>query len=246
MGKGKKKPAKVETVPQHVAIIMDGNGRWAERRGLPRLAGHRAGIEAVRRTVRASRSLGLSYLTLYAFSLENWRRPGGEIRGLFELLREYIRRDLDELIENNVRLRVIGRIGMLPAPVRRAVQGAVERTAEKTGQVLTVALSYGGRGEIVDAVRRIATAVERKELRPEEISEDTVADALYTAGMPDPDLLIRTSGEMRVSNFLLWQVAYTELWVTRVLWPDFGPSHLRSAVRAYARRSRRFGSLGPG
>jgi undecaprenyl diphosphate synthase len=229
--------------PRHVAIIMDGNGRWATRRGLPRIAGHRQGVSAVRETVRTAGELGIDFLTLYAFSSENWRRPETEVSFLMTLLERTIDGELPDLQAKNVRFRVIGRAAGIPAGVRRRVEKVVDETAGNTGLTLVLALNYGGRDELVDAVRRLARDVRSGAVDPEQIDESTVARALYTDGMPDPDLLIRTSGEMRVSNFLLWQIAYTELWVTPTLWPDFGVRDLCMAVADFQRRDRRFGRV---
>ena len=229
--------------PAHVAIIMDGNGRWATGRGLPRVAGHREGVKAARAIVRAADAIGLRYLTLYAFSTENWSRPEDEVSMLMRLLEESLYRELPELMENNVRLRVIGRTAGVPLPVRRGLEHVVAATEKNTGLTLLVAFNYGGRDELLDAFRALARRVQTGELAPERISEADVSGALYTDGVPDPDLLIRTSGEMRVSNFLLWQIAYTELWVTPTLWPDFAPADLYRAVADFQRRTRRFGGV---
>ena len=229
--------------PAHVAIIMDGNGRWATGRGLPRVAGHREGVKAARAIVRAADAIGLRYLTLYAFSTENWSRPEDEVSMLMRLLEESIYRELPELMENNVRLRVIGRTAGVPLPVRRGLEHVVAATEKNGGLTLLVAFNYGGRDELLDAFRALARRVQTGELAPERISEADVSGALYTDGVPDPDLLIRTSGEMRVSNFLLWQIAYTELWVTPTLWPDFAPADLYRAVADFQRRTRRFGGV---
>ena len=228
-------------LPAHIAIIMDGNGRWARRRGLPRVFGHRRGMVRVREIVRACGEFGIRFLTLYAFSRENWNRPASEVSALMRLLRVYIRKETPELMRHNVRLRLIGRIRQLPADARRALQTAVRALSHNTGLTLVLALNYGGRTEIVDAVKRVLksgrTAVGR-------IDEKTFSDHLYTAGVPDPDLLIRTSGEMRVSNFLLWQIAYTEMVVTPVFWPDFDRRQLAKAIDEYRTRERRFGGVG--
>jgi undecaprenyl diphosphate synthase len=229
--------------PAHVAIIMDGNGRWATARGLPRIAGHREGVKAARAIVRAADAIGLRYLTLYAFSTENWSRPEDEVTMLMRLLEESIYRELPELMENNVRLRVIGRMAGVPLPVRRGLEHVAAATAKNTGLTLLVAFNYGGRDELLDAFRALARRVQTGELAPERISEADVSGALYTDGVPDPDLLIRTSGEMRVSNFLLWQIAYTELWMTSTLWPDFAPADLYRAVADFQGRTRRFGGV---
>ena len=229
--------------PRHVAIIMDGNGRWATKRGLPRVAGHHQGVKAVRETVRQAGELGIEFLTLYAFSSENWQRPETEVSFLMTLLERTIDGELPELMAKNVRFRVIGRPAGIPPGVRRRIEHVVTETAANSGLTLVLALNYGGRDEIVDAVRDLARAVRAGALDPEGIDEAAVARALYTDGTPDPDLLIRTGGEMRVSNFLLWQIAYTELWVTPTLWPDFGTRDLYVAVADFQRRDRRFGRV---
>jgi undecaprenyl diphosphate synthase len=230
-------------LPDHVAIIMDGNGRWATRRGFPRVAGHREGAKAARAVFRAAHELGLRHLTLYAFSTENWARPEDEVATLMRLLEEAIVRELPELMARNVRLRVIGRSNGVPLPVRRGLERVVHETRHNSGLHLMMAFNYGGRDELLDAFRALAGKVRAGELEPEEISEAHVSRALYTDGIPDPDLLIRTSGEMRISNFLLWQIAYTELWVTPVLWPDFGPRELYRALADFQGRTRRFGGV---
>jgi undecaprenyl diphosphate synthase len=229
--------------PEHVAIIMDGNGRWATRRGLPRVAGHREGVRTARTIVRAAGALGLRYLTLYAFSTENWTRPEYEVSTLLRLLEQSIRSELPELMERNVRLRVLGRTHGVPREVCRGIDHVVRATRDNTGLTLLMAFNYGGRDELIDACRALARQVQTGELRPEDIGEKEIQRALYTADVPDPDLLIRTSGEMRVSNFLLWQIAYTELWITPVLWPDFGAADLYRAVAEFQRRTRRFGGV---
>jgi len=229
--------------PRHVAIIMDGNGRWATKRGLPRVAGHHQGVKAVRETVRQAAELGIEFLTLYAFSSENWQRPETEVSFLMTLLERTIDGELPDLMAKNVRFRVIGRPAGIPPGVRRRIEHVVTETAANSGLTLVLALNYGGRDEIVDAVRDLARAVRAGALDPEGIDEATVTRALYTDGTPDPDLLIRTGGEMRVSNFLLWQIAYTELWVTPTLWPDFGTRDLYVAVADFQRRDRRFGRV---
>jgi len=235
--------ARAQPVPAHVAIIMDGNGRWATQRGLPRIAGHREGVKTARAIVRAADAVGLRFLTLYAFSTENWNRPEDEVSMLMRLLEESIYRELPELMDNNVRLRVIGRPTGVPLPVRRGLDHVVRETQNNTGLTLLMAFNYGGRDELLDAFRALARRVQLGELAPEAISEADVSGALYTDGVPDPDLLIRTSGEMRVSNFLLWQIAYTELWITPTLWPDFGPSDLYRAIGDFQQRDRRFGGV---
>jgi undecaprenyl diphosphate synthase len=236
-----------ERLPVHLAIIMDGNGRWARRRHLPRVAGHEAGMEPVRVTVETCARLGVKILTLYAFSTENWKRPPSEVETLWRLLRKYLRRELPRLLENDVRLRVIGRLEGVPAVVRRDLLEAVEASAPNRGLLLNVAINYSGRAELVDAVAALVEeARAQKRLATLDISEEAIAAHLYTAGLPDPDLLIRTSGEMRISNFLLWQIAYTELYVTETLWPDFTRTELLRAILEYQRRDRRYGGLSPG
>jgi undecaprenyl diphosphate synthase len=226
-------------MPRHVAIIMDGNGRWAAQRHLPRVEGHRAGIDAVRDTVETSARLGIGVLTLYAFSVENWKRPDTEIAALMGLLRHYLRAELNTLLKNNIRFRVIGQPDRLSREIREELARAEERTAANTGMQFNIALSYGGRAEIVEAARRAI----REGIGADALDERTFASLLYTAGQPDPDLLIRTSGEMRVSNFLLWQIAYAEISVTDVLWPDFRARHLFEAVLDYQTRERRYGAI---
>jgi undecaprenyl diphosphate synthase len=230
-------------LPRHVAVIMDGNGRWAKLRHKPRVEGHRAGIASVRDVVETSARLGLQVLTLYAFSVENWKRPQSEVTTLMGLLKRYLRSELDTLLRNNIRFRVIGRMEELPADVQDELRRGMERTAERSGLLFNIALNYGGRTEITDAVRRLAADVAAGRREPGAIDEDTLSSYLYTAGLPDPDLLIRTSGEMRVSNFLLWQIAYAEIWVTDVLWPDFRRKHLLQAVADFQKRERRYGGI---
>jgi undecaprenyl diphosphate synthase len=223
---------------------MDGNGRWATSRGLPRVAGHAEGVKAARGLVRAADAAAVRYVTLYAFSTENWNRPEDEVSTLMRLLEESIYRELPELMERNVRLRVIGRPHGVPLPVRRGIDHVVYETRANTGLTLLMAFNYGGRDELLDAFRSLARQVRAGELAPEDIGEAHVSGALYTDGVPDPDLLIRTSGEMRVSNYLLWQIAYTEIYVTETLWPDFRRRHLLEAVLAYQKRERRYGGIG--
>jgi undecaprenyl diphosphate synthase len=232
-------------VPRHVAIIMDGNGRWARRRGLPRIAGHRAAIKAVKESVIGCGDLGIDYLTLYTFSVENWKRPAREVNALMRFLRETLKRETDELNQNNVRLRIIGRTQDLPEAVLRELSRAATALEGNSGLTLVLALSYAGRVEILDAVKRIAAEVKDGEVDPRDIDEALFSSHLYTAGVPDPDLLIRTSGELRISNFLLWQIAYSELWITDTLWPDFRREHLFRAVLDYQKRERRFGRVSP-
>ncbi|RMF56306.1 MAG: isoprenyl transferase [Calditrichaeota bacterium] len=230
-------------LPTHIAIIMDGNGRWARRQQLPRVAGHREGINSVREVVRACGELDIKYLTLYTFSTENWNRPRGEVSALMRLLLKTVRSEVEELDKNNVRLATIGNLEDLPMPARRGMERAMERLRHNTGLTLVLALSYSSRREITHAVRRIAKKVDRGELGADDIDERVISQHLYTAGIPDPDLLIRTSGELRVSNFLLWQLAYTEIYVTEVFWPDFRRKEFYQAIDAYQRRERRFGMV---
>jgi len=232
---------RAETIPRHVAVIMDGNGRWAERQGLDRVQGHRAGIEAVRATVRAAHELGVRFLTLYAFSTENWSRPKGEVDALMGLLEHYLEAEIEELDRNGIRLRAIGRLDRLPDLARAKLEDALHRTRDNGEMTVVFALSYGGRTEIADAARKLARDVEQGKLDPEQIDEKTFAAYLYDPELPDPDLLIRTGGEARVSNFLLWQIAYAELHVTEVMWPDFRKSDLVEAIWDYQQRERRYG-----
>jgi undecaprenyl diphosphate synthase len=230
-------------LPRHVAIIMDGNGRWAQERGLPRVEGHRQGIQSVREVVQVAVQLGIPYLTLYAFSMENWRRPQVEIRTLMELLHYYLRRELPELQRHGIRLRAIGKLNALPRRVQRVVADALQATASNTGLTLTLALSYSGRWDIVRAVQMIAIDVRRGRLSPEDITEERFASYLLTRELPEPDLLIRTSGEMRLSNFLLWESAYAEIYVSNLYWPDFRRCAFYRALLDYIRRERRFGMI---
>ncbi len=229
-------------LPRHIAVIMDGNGRWAKKRFLPRAAGHRAGVKSVQSTIEACSRLEIDALTLFAFSVENWKRPKDEVNTLWSLLLSYLRQELDSLTENGVRLQVIGRTAELPAEVQAELASAIARTAENTGLTLTVALNYGGRSEIVDAVNQVI-ADARTKGDAVRVDESSFEKYLYTAGLPDPDLLIRTSGEVRVSNFLLWQIAYTEIWVTDKFWPDFREADLLEAILDFQGRERRFGGL---
>src|SRR4051812_32217982 len=228
-----------DQMPAHVAVIMDGNGRWAAQRHLPRVEGHRAGIAGVREIVETSARVGIGALTLYVFSVENWKRPRAEVATLMMLLKRYLRQELGTLIDNNLRFLVIGRSDDLEPELQRELDAAVRRTADNTGMRLNVALNYGGRAEIVDAARRAI----REGIAADALDEQRFGDLLYTAGQPDPDLLIRTSGEMRLSNFLLWQIAYAEIWVTDTLWPDFRKQHLLEAILAYQKRDRRYGGI---
>jgi undecaprenyl diphosphate synthase len=230
-------------MPAHVAIIMDGNGRWAASRGLPRAAGHRAGLEAARRTVDACRELGVQVLTLYAFSTENWRRPADEVTALMALLAEAVREEASDLMRAGVQLRVSGDLQSLDPALREQIAEVVRLTQSNRALILNVAYNYGGRAEIVAALRRLATDVARGVVRPDAIDEALVDRYLYTAGLPDPDLLIRTGGEQRISNFLLWQIAYTELYFCDVYWPDFTRAHLEDAIADYQQRRRRFGGV---
>jgi undecaprenyl diphosphate synthase len=230
-----------QRIPTHIAIIMDGNGRWAASRGLPRVAGHRAGREAVRRTIEACREFGVSILTMYAFSTENWRRPADEVGALMDLLYESILAEVEELHRNGIRLRISGDLDSMAPQIRRELERAVVLTAPNQALVLNIALNYGGRAEIVRAAREIAAAVAAGGLAADAIDEATIARHLYTGDLPDPDLLIRTGQEQRLSNFLLWQSAYTELCFLDVFWPDFGREHLAAAIADYQRRQRRFG-----
>jgi undecaprenyl diphosphate synthase len=230
-------------LPTHVAIIMDGNGRWAARRSLPRIAGHRAGADAVRRAVETAARLRLECLTLYAFSTENWKRPRLEVRALMDLLMEFLRKELKALRDNNIRFRLIGRSEGLHISVLEQIRRAELATMQNTGLQLNIAINYGGRTELVDAMRRIAEEVAAGRLRPEEINEQVIESKLYTRMLPDPDLLIRTSGETRISNFLLWQIAYSEIYITQTLWPDFDERAFLSSLIEYQKRDRRFGGV---
>ena len=230
---------KFDQLPAHIAIIMDGNGRWAAQRHLPRVEGHRAGIESVRDVVETSARLGIDVLTLYAFSIENWKRPRTEVATLMMLLKRYIRLELSTLLKNNIRFQVVGRSDELSPDVQDELAAGIRQTAGNTGMLFNIALNYGGRAEIVDAARRAIAAG----VRPDDLDERRFSEFLYTAGQPDPDLLIRTSGEMRISNFLLWQIAYAEIWLTETLWPDFRRRHLLEAVVAYQKRDRRYGGI---
>ena len=230
-------------LPRHVAIIMDGNGRWAAQRGQPRISGHRAGVEAVRAAVDTGARLGLGALTLYAFSTENWKRPRYEVDALMRMLRRYLRLELDEIDRQKIRFQTIGRTGALNENVRREITKATERTEGNQGMVLTVALNYGGRAEIVDACKAAVRRLLDEGNQPDAITDQRIADELYTRNLPELDLLIRTSGELRISNFLLWQAAYSEIYVTETLWPDFRRLHLLEAILDYQRRDRRFGGL---
>ncbi len=231
-------------LPRHIAVIMDGNGRWAQERGLPRHEGHRQGVRSVRATIEECCRLGIGQLTLYCLSSENWKRPQAELDFLMALLHQYLIEERAEIMEQNIRFTIIGRRAGIPEEVQREMDESIRLSRENTGLVLCLAINYGSRTEIVDAARSLAERVRRGELNPADIDEDAFGEALYTAGMPDPDLLIRTAGEMRVSNFLLWQISYAELWVTQLCWPDFNEATLHEALRDYAGRVRRFGGLG--
>lgn len=232
-----------DKIPEHVAIIMDGNGRWAKRQGMPRIKGHEEGANSVRAAVRACRDNGVKYLTLYAFSVENWIRPEAEVKGLMILLRKYLTENEYELHENEVRFRAIGRLQDLPKNIQKEIDRVREKTAHYTKGTLTLALSYGGRTELADATRAIAEKVKQGSLAVEEISEQTIADHLYAPDIPDPDFMIRTSGEMRISNFLLWQLSYAEFYVTDKFWPEFREDDFVAALEEYQRRHRRFGDI---
>jgi undecaprenyl diphosphate synthase len=230
-------------LPTHVAIIMDGNGRWAKQRGLPRVEGHRQGAESVKAVVKAAGELGIKFITLYAFSVENWNRPKDEVDTLMKYLLRFLKRELAEMSKNNIRLQAIGQLWRLPENIQEQLRKTTQATAKNNGITLTLALSYGGRTEIVDAVRQIAQEVKAGKLEAGEINEQVIAHHLYTHGTPDPDLLIRTSGEMRVSNFLLWQISYAEFVITKTLWPDFGKREFYAALEEYSQRQRRYGGV---
>ena len=230
-----------EKLPRHIAIIMDGNGRWAKKKSLSRISGHIKGVDAVREIVTACREIGIKVLTLYAFSIENWRRPEEEVMALMELLKEYLLKEAEEMVQNNIRLYAIGRIEDLSPDVRNTLQEAIKKTERCDGMILNLALSYGGRSEILHAVQGMLSDLQKGKIKPEEITLQRFPQYLWTRGIPDPDLLIRTSGEFRISNFLLWQIAYTELYVTDTLWPDFDREELLKAIADYQSRERRFG-----
>jgi undecaprenyl diphosphate synthase len=231
-------------LPDHVAIIMDGNGRWAKKRGINRVRGHQKGADTVRQIVRTTREIGIKWLTLYAFSEENWKRSKTEVLALMKLLKRFVKSELEEMLENGIRLQAIGRTGKLPEDTKNALSDAIEKTSTNKDMVLTLALSYGGRQEIFDAFKKIGTRIEKGDLKTDDISEQLISNSLYTAGMPDPDLLIRTSGESRISNFLLYQIAYTEIYITSTLWPDFGKEEYLAAILDFQERERRFGATG--
>ncbi len=233
-----------QRLPDHVAIIMDGNGRWAQQRGLPRVEVHARGVHSVRSVIEECCRLGIAQLTLYCFSSENWKRPRAELDFLMTLLEQYLIQERPEILRQNIRFSVIGRRSELAESVLREIDTSTRLTQDNTGMALCLAINYGGRTELIDAVRQVCQAVQDKKLTPGQVDEAVISNALYTAGMPDPDLLIRTAGEMRISNFLLWQISYAELWVTDLCWPDFDRSTLHQALKAYAGRERRFGGLG--
>jgi undecaprenyl diphosphate synthase len=233
----------LKNIPRHIAIIMDGNGRWAKERGLPRTEGHRNGADTVRRVTEACGELGVEYLTLYAFSSENWKRPKREVEALMKLLEAFLRTKTPEMIEQNIRLQAIGRLHDLPQSCQQQLHRSIEQTSQNTGLTLILALSYGGREEIVDGVKSLLESIERGHLDKGMIDTEVFSKHLYTRYYPDPDLLIRTSGEMRLSNFLLWQLSYTEFYITETLWPDFGKPDLVKAIASYAKRHRRFGAV---
>ncbi|MFG0212209.1 isoprenyl transferase [Brevibacillus porteri] len=230
-------------IPEHVAIIMDGNGRWANKRSLPRVAGHRAGMKAVKEVVKAADEIGVRYMTMYAFSTENWKRPRDEVDFLMKLPQEFLSTELDELIERGVRIRMVGSKNELPSHTLKALLEAEEKTKDNSGLQLNFALNYGGRDELAKAFSVMAAQVKAGELQPEQLTEELISSYLYTSEIPDPDLLIRTSGEIRLSNFMLWQLAYTELWFTDVLWPDFTREHFYQAIVEYQGRARRYGAV---
>lgn len=234
---------KTGQIPRHIAIIMDGNGRWAKKRGLPRAAGHTRGVESVRDIVKACSQLGVGYLTLYTFSTENWRRPKDEVSMLMRLLLKSLRDETDELNQNNIKITMIGDLDSLPNEVQKELHDACEKTKNNKKMVLNLALSYSGRVEIISAIKDLVNSVESKSLKPEEITEEVFSANLMTKNMPDPDLVIRTSGEFRVSNFLLWQIAYSEFYISNVLWPDFRRTDLYEAIKSYQQRERRFGKV---
>jgi undecaprenyl diphosphate synthase len=238
------KPMTPEKMPRHIAIIMDGNGRWAQQRSLPRVAGHRQGVESVRDVVRTCREMGVSVLSLYAFSRENWNRPKWEVKALMQLLSRYLKSEIEEFMKNGIALRIMGNLERLPEKLQSQLISAIDQTKENTAMTLNVALSYSGREEILMAVRKIAESVHEKALLMDDISEKTFESFLYTNGLPDPDLLIRTSGEYRLSDFLIYQMAYTEFYITPTLWPDFRRKHLLSAIQEFNKRERRFGLTG--
>lgn len=232
-----------DNIPVHIAIIMDGNGRWAKQKGLPRIAGHHTGMKAVKKITIAASDLGVKYLTMYAFSTENWKRPKDEVDFLMKLPQQFLEIEIDELMENNVQVRMMGDIDRLPAHTRAAVKDAMQKTANNTGLVLNFALNYGGRLEIVEAIKKISSQVANDQINLDDIDEDLVSSYMQSGEIPDPDLLIRTSGEVRLSNFMLWQLAYSEFYFTDVFWPEFSEKHFVAAIHEYQRRARRFGGV---
>lgn len=232
-----------DRIPQHIAIIMDGNGRWAKKRFMPRTMGHRAGMASLKKAVKACDELGVAILTVFAFSTENWKRPGEEVNYLMQLLTEFMRKELDELHQNNVRIQVLGDYFAMPSECREEIKKALEMTSTNTGLIFNIALNYGARQEIIDAAKKLALKIVDGEIKAEEVNEELFSRLLYTKGMPDPDLLIRSSGEKRISNFMLWQIAYTELVVTDTLWPDFNETDLIRAIGEYQQRDRKFGGI---
>lgn len=247
LGKSSSKEAEpflaTDNVPKHIAIIMDGNGRWARKRGLPRIAGHHTGMKTVKRIVMEADRLGVKYLTLYAFSTENWKRPKDEVDFLMKLPQQFLEIELEELVEKNVQVRMMGHKENLPSFTLNAVEEAITKTANNTGLVLNFALNYGGRREMLEAIKEIAADVQDGRLSTEQIDEQLLSSRLLSGDIPDPDLLIRTSGELRLSNFMLWQLAYSEMWFTNVYWPEFNETHLQEAIQEYQRRARRYGGL---
>lgn len=237
------KDNEINIIPHHVAIIMDGNGRWAKERGLPRIAGHKQGMDNVKHIVEVANTYKVKVLTLYAFSTENWKRPKGEVSFLMKLPQEFLNVYLPDLIKENVKIEMIGQTEKLPAHTKKAINKAIEKTKDNTGLILNIAMNYGSRLEMVDAVKSIAEDIRSNKLTPEEIDEQTINDRLYTSHLPEPDLLIRTSGEIRLSNFLLWQLAYTEFWFTDAYWPAFSETEFKQALKAYQQRKRRYGGL---
>lgn len=233
----------MENLPKHIAIIMDGNGRWAKKRFLPRNFGHQEGMERVIEIVSAASTLGIKYLSLYAFSTENWKRPMEEVQGLMKILVQYIMRELDKLHENNVKVQIMGDISKLPEFARKEVMKTIEKTSQNTGMILNIGLNYGGRDEIIFGIKNLLNDIEMGKINIEDLNSENFSDYLYTKGQPDPDLLIRPSGELRLSNFMLYQIAYTEFWMSDVLWPDFTEKHLMLSIIDYQKRNRRFGGI---
>lgn len=235
--------AKSDNIPAHVAIIMDGNGRWAKERGMPRVAGHREGMKTINRIVEKAHLMGIKYITLYAFSTENWKRPKSEVEFLMRMPEKFITKELPALMKNNVKVQMMGSTDLLPAHTMKAVKKAIDDTADNTGIVMNIAMNYGGRDELVRAVKALGEEVENGSIRAEDIEEKDIHSKLFSSDLPDPDLLIRTSGEIRLSNFMLWQLAYSEFWFTDVLWPDFNGEHLEEAIKVFQERKRRYGGV---